>query len=59
MTGKVFYYQMVVFFWVSAPHVVKYSDISEERTASIFRMTELFQMDDEVILRKKYTILYD
>jgi hypothetical protein len=59
MRGKVFYYQMVVFYWVSAPHIVKYSDILEECTASIVRIIELFQMDNKVILRKKCTILYN
>jgi hypothetical protein len=59
MRGKVFYYQMVVFYWVSAPHIVTYSDILEECTASIVRIIELFQMDNEVILRKKCTILYN
>jgi len=50
---------MVVFFWVSAPHIVKYSDVSENHTSSIFIVTELLQMDDEVLLRKKCTILYN
>lgn len=50
---------MMVFFWVSAPHIVKYSDISEERSASIFSMIELLQMYDKLILKKKCTILYN
>jgi len=50
---------MVVFLWVSVPHIVKYSDVSEDHTSSIFSMIELLPMDDEVLLRKKCIILYN
>jgi hypothetical protein len=35
--------------WVSAPYSGKVSDISEERTTSVFRVTELVQVDAEVL----------
>jgi len=36
-------------FWVSARYNGKVSDISEERTASVFRVIELAQVDAEMI----------
>jgi len=36
-------------FWVSAHYNGKVSDISEEHTASVFRVIELVQVDAEVI----------
>jgi len=36
-------------FWVSATYNGKLSDISEECTASVFKVIELVQVDAEVI----------
>jgi hypothetical protein len=40
---------MMFFFGVPAQVVAKYSDISEEHTASIFMVTELVQDDDKML----------
>jgi hypothetical protein len=52
------YNYLVVFFRFSTPFSAKCFNVSDERTVSIFRVTEMVLLDTKVIGEKKNSVIY-